>query len=400
MGLAASQARALLLVARKSDIEYRMQCLTQRKMVLAMNTEQIARDYSNKMNKRTLKFVYNVDSSSNDTKTEDLSYASLVANANYIGQYRITDSMGRVVVPSYDYIPQQEVEVPVYTKVSTNADGSYTAATKTETIPSATTTALGTSTGTDNSGNKIYPELYLPSNTEAGFVKIQNSDGTLVTDAVFVGANGASVQVFSKSGSGNEATTENYTMTEDLKKYQMYTMVSTTSVDATSNFASPAEAEAAGYKQINGQTQKVLVDRQPVNGKYYTDDGKEYVVAPELLNNNYLQNGLRNGALYLQKAKTTEQKDSLGNVIGEYTTWTTQSTSATGVIQEVTDPTLQAQAESEYEMKTAVISAQDKLLDTEIKQLETQHQAIEKEEESVKSIIKSNIEKTYTTFKA
>ena len=51
MGLAASQARALLLVARKSDIEYRMQCLTQRKMVLAMQTEQIARDYSAKINR-------------------------------------------------------------------------------------------------------------------------------------------------------------------------------------------------------------------------------------------------------------------------------------------------------------------------------------------------------------
>ena len=143
-----------------------------------------------------------------------------------------------------------------------------------------------------------------------------------------------------------------------------------------------------------------MVDRQPVNGKYYTDDGKEYVVAPELLNNNYLQNGLKNGALFLQKAKTTERKDALGNKIGEDTTWTTQSTAGTGVIQEVADEDLQAAAQAEYEMKTAVISSQDKIIDSEIKQLETQHKAIETEEESVKAIIKSNIEKTFNAFKA
>ena len=400
MGLAASQARALLLVARKSDIEYRMQCLTQRKMVLATQTEQIAKDYTNKLNKKTLKFVYNVDSSSSETKTEDLTYASLMLNPSFIGQYRITDSMGRVVVPSAAYIPQQEVEVPKYTKVSQNDDGSYSKVINNKTVPSQTTTALGTSTSTDSNGNKIYPEIYLPTNTEAGYVKIQNSDGTLVTNATVVDSNNTSINVFSKTGEGNDATTANYTMTSELQNWYKYTMVTTSEAETSTSFNSEADAKAAGYVQLNGETEKVLVDRQPVNGKYYTDDGKEYIIAPELMNQNYLQNGLRNGALYLQKANVTDQTDSLGNKVGEYISWTTQSLAGSDVIQEVADPTLQAKAEAEYEMKTAVISAQDKMLDTEIKQLETQHKAIETEEESVKKIIQDNIKNTFSTFKA
>ena len=308
--------------------------------------------------------------------------------------------MGRVVVPSAAYIPQQEVEVPKYTKVSQNDDGSYSKVINNKTVPSQTTTALGTSTSTDSNGNKIYPEIYLPTNTEAGYVKIQNSDGTLVTNATVVDSNNTSINVFSKTGEGNDATTANYTMTSELQNWYKYTMVTTSEAETSTSFNSEADAKAAGYVQLNGETEKVLVDRQPVNGKYYTDDGKEYIIAPELMNQNYLQNGLRNGALYLQKANVTDQTDSLGNKVGEYISWTTQSLAGSDVIQEVADPTLQAKAEAEYEMKTAVISAQDKMLDTEIKQLETQHKAIETEEESVKKIIQDNIKNTFSTFKA
>ena len=43
MGLAASQARLLLLTARKSDLEYRAQQITNAEMILAMQTETVAR---------------------------------------------------------------------------------------------------------------------------------------------------------------------------------------------------------------------------------------------------------------------------------------------------------------------------------------------------------------------
>ena len=56
MGFAASQARLLLLTARKSDLEFRAQQITNAEMRLAMQTEEVAREYSNKLSNQTIKF--------------------------------------------------------------------------------------------------------------------------------------------------------------------------------------------------------------------------------------------------------------------------------------------------------------------------------------------------------
>ena len=56
MGLAASQARLLLLTARKSDLEYRAQQITNSLMILAQQTEEVAREYSVKISNQTIVF--------------------------------------------------------------------------------------------------------------------------------------------------------------------------------------------------------------------------------------------------------------------------------------------------------------------------------------------------------
>ena len=59
MGMSASQARLLLLTARKSDLEYRAQQITNAEMILAMQTETVAREYSIKINDRSNSACYN-----------------------------------------------------------------------------------------------------------------------------------------------------------------------------------------------------------------------------------------------------------------------------------------------------------------------------------------------------
>lgn len=63
MGLASSQARLLLLTARKSDLEFRAQQITNSEMILAMQTESVAREYSLKLSNQTLKYINASDSS-------------------------------------------------------------------------------------------------------------------------------------------------------------------------------------------------------------------------------------------------------------------------------------------------------------------------------------------------
>jgi len=54
MGLASSQARMLLLVGRKSDLEYRGQMINQRRMNIAWQTERVAKEYTDKMSNMKL----------------------------------------------------------------------------------------------------------------------------------------------------------------------------------------------------------------------------------------------------------------------------------------------------------------------------------------------------------
>lgn len=106
MGLAASQARLLLLTARRSDLEYRAQIISQRKIMLAMQTEKLATDYTEKLSDKILMFTYDTDGSSGKTLTEVLSYAGITAtNPDIIGNYIVTDNQGNLVVPSLDKLP-------------------------------------------------------------------------------------------------------------------------------------------------------------------------------------------------------------------------------------------------------------------------------------------------------
>lgn len=256
MGLASSQARLLLLTARKSDLEYRSQMISQRKIMLAMETEQLATDYTRALSKTRLTFVFDTDASTGQTMTEDLTYAGLTAqNTTRIGNFIVTDSQGRMVVP------------------------------------------------TDSNNQVVLP---------SGF--------QLVTDA-----NG--------------------------KQY-------------------------AYYKGQDGVVNQSTDQRFEVN------------VCNDVLNADVFQNALKNGGLYLEKLNTTTDQ------------YESKSWQSLDVIQDKMDTSDSsvAIAQSQYEAKSLTIQNQDKMLDLELKQIETQHKAIETEYDSVKKVIDKNIEVSYKIF--
>ena len=91
MGLAASQARLLLLTARKSDLEYRAQMICQRKVMLAMQTEELATNYSKALNNRKLYFTFVADVNAGTQKEVILTYDQFTSSSNK-PQYRLVDS--------------------------------------------------------------------------------------------------------------------------------------------------------------------------------------------------------------------------------------------------------------------------------------------------------------------
>ena len=381
MGLAASQARALLLVARKSDLEYRQQCLTQRKMVLAMQTEQIAKDYSTKISNRALKFVFNLNANDGSTINEDFTYSSLMAyNPDFVGQYRIADSRGNVVISSLSEIPKTEKYVPVYT-LCKNGEQQYSSE------------PVYSEVSADKTAEKLSEqvELYAKSYDDSGkeiYVKVQESTGTKIEDAeVLFKDTNTKTKVFSKSG-------DDFVLNSNITLY-----TKTANPDPITSTTNDASAWGEGYEYVQTGYKKVYEDPvQQEDGNYYTSDGKKYVVCSLINNKEYFQNGIRTGAFLLQQGTTAEVKNNAGIAVGEKTTWATTPWQGSSVIKDEYNTEDDALAESEYEAKLAVIKCQDQMMDMEIKQIETQHKAIEEEWDSVKKVIEGNIQKTFKIF--
>lgn len=106
MGLAASQARLLLLTARRSDLEYRAQIISQRKIMLAMQTEKLATEYTQALSNKILMFAYEQDGNAGTTINTPLTYAQLTTeNPDITGRYIVTDAEGKMIVPSTSQLP-------------------------------------------------------------------------------------------------------------------------------------------------------------------------------------------------------------------------------------------------------------------------------------------------------
>lgn len=286
MGLASSQARILLLTARKSDLEYRAQAISQRKMNIAMQTQQLATDYSTAMSNRRMKFIYYADGQSGKTLEEDLSYRGLIAEGSTsAGDFLVKTTSGRFLITGDDTVvnqasgmTQKQESMYVVAKKLAEADGSI---------------------------NKYY--------------------------------------VTKQDGNGNE------------QKYLN---------------------RAALIQAYQGQM--------------------EYVAGAS--NNSFFQSALRNGSFYLYQATNQQEvKQADGSKI---TTCDYECVSWSGLssINDAYDTSDDAAAEADYEAKSLVLSNQDKMLDLELQQIETQHKAIETEYDAVKKVIENNIKVSFKIF--
>lgn len=133
MGLAASQGRMLLLTARKSDLEFRAQQISQKRLILAQQLEEISTEYETATSNRQMKIkLYSTDANGaakTDT-TLNLTYKRLISGA--VGKagsginkskgagtdtadayetlipYRLVDASGAIVVSDKGEIPDAD----------------------------------------------------------------------------------------------------------------------------------------------------------------------------------------------------------------------------------------------------------------------------------------------------
>lgn len=163
---------------------------------------------------------------------------------------------------------------------------------------------------------------------------------------------------------------------------------------------------ALGYIVVDGNNQIYLTQSEDgkwvvpkdsdgnslmeIEGNTATIAGKQYNIAngnDYLKDQSVLQNAIIHANLFLINTKNP-YSDAMD---------ISDLAADTGFEYEL-DTSDDAQAESEYEYKLAQVSRQDNMLETEIKQLETQHNAVIKEIDSVKEVINNNVERTFKLF--
>ncbi len=147
--------------------------------------------------------------------------------------------------------------------------------------------------------------------------------------------------------------------------------------DEEGNWIIPKDMDGKDLIKIDDATGKATVGEK----QYDVLDGTRY-----LKDQNVLQNSIMNGMLFLFNTNTSRTGINLATLQSD-----TQ-------MEYVLDTSDDAVAQSKYEYESARISREDNELDMELKQLETQHEAVLKEYDSVKEVISNNVERTFKLF--
>ena len=96
--------------------------------------------------------------------------------------------------------------------------------------------------------------------------------------------------------------------------------------------------------------------------------------------------------------KVKEAHEKLSQEFGKEPSWQSFNWTGSSVIQDQLNTADDALAQAEYETQSAILQSQDKMMDVELRQVETQHQAAQTEYDSVKKVIDKNIERSFKTF--
>ena len=291
MGLSASQGRMLLLTARKSDLEFRAQQISQKRLVLSQQLEDIATDYEDATSDRQMKItLYSTSADAEGvatkiTKEANLTYANLVSGS------------------------------------------------------------LGTTDGSIQP-NLITGEQAYTSNVA---YRLVNYDGAIVVSNV----NEIPNVSFDDNGQLN-TTDSNYEVKQGADGKIRVSMASTGAVYVVDSNLASGSTDSAG--SASGP--------------------------------NYLQDCLRNGKYLIQRFDSSADEPTWRNI-----SWDATANISDSYYQDNDDA-----AKAKYDRLQQQIQAQDKKLELELDNVETQRSAVKTEEDSVKKVIDENIEKSFNAF--
>ena len=415
MGLSASQGRLLLLTAKKSDLEYRAQQIAMLRAILCQEQEAASKEYEDATSNRVMSITLASNAAGsatnipNDKVTENLTYRALVSGTVSNGPgatiagiqaskgartedyeytstkfYRLMSADGAIVISDVG-------EIPTATEGTTK-----TPATQLEGAQYGGNAYKITNTASDGSEVVSYGVLAPDGSDLRNLIDDNNKTASIKIDV----ENGV-VEYEDEDGSYKYydiATGTDITDTKDENKTYTFIngatlysakgdipMSTTSSISENGNWIDgPGPDGVATLKNSNGvPIQRYIVDPALKDGYFDSESGINDI--------NYLQECLRNGKYLIQKLDQNENLESGWR-------WSDISWDTASNITDSYYTDDDATAKAKYDRIQSQIQAQDKKLELELDNIETQRSAVTTEIESVQKVIDENIEGSFNAF--
>ncbi|MFA7658672.1 MAG: hypothetical protein WCY19_04500 [Candidatus Gastranaerophilaceae bacterium] len=339
MGMSASQCRLLSLTARLSDLELSAQSISNSKIRLSQRSEDIAREYSDALDKEKLTVMSGYNASTGAATYVDASAYNLTtynAVSTMDKQRFLKDTAGRVLVTS---------------KVGTAYDNALS---KSQQLQQQYPTA----------------EAYL--NSQGYTSDSNNTNPNLTYDA-------AKVTYYTNVYTGLEAFLKSLGYTSDPNANNNNSGTGTSTVTDAKGGTVPI----ATYTYDQGAVAYYTNVFNEIKENGYNEPGDD-----NMQNGDWLYSQLSSGNVSLYE----------NNGTGDFTNVSWSSGDST--LQSKSDDADIARAEAKYNVEMAEVQSKDKRFDLSLKSIDTEHTAIQTEMDSVKKVIDKNIEKSFKIFDA
>lgn len=337
MGLSASQARYLQLTARKSDKEYQAQQINQQRNEIAQRLSDASLAYSEGINNRRLMYSTPVGNGTEVNKVA-LDYKSITSGLGYT----LVDKNGREVRPTTEDAVAQAAQL------KEQADAEYEARMNQKYFTVNIEGEHGSKQATRVNGQN-FSQL-------VGFADpIVDSNGNTVDSTSFL----------ENVKNMNEVELNNYWFENG------YTFMSGNELSQV--------AYVEGYEEAAAARDAMYAEAEDVMSHPYIYDDR-------CNDNDYLETQLRNGEWTLRRYIPDEDKSE--DINYSY---------VANIVDEL-DTSDDAAVTAEYEYLSDYWQQKDKQLELELQQIQSEHNAIETEIDSVKKVIEKNVDKSFKTF--
>ena len=432
MGLAASQARLLTLTSRLSSIELRQQAIANSKILLANDSEEVSNKYTKALNNQTLKM-------SDGTNELAMNYSNLKSfgyDVRRTGDGVMAKSgkyTGEVVAKPTCKRPEEIekpaiLEKPLGTKTTTTEgsgevkgifDYVYDIISSIRNI-NYWKTDSGTSIDVKDMTNAEKKAAGVTTTDYWSSIKKKKEEWTSTAVPAFDRAiaqlksagksdlaEKLTYQKTSKTQSINEERSEpKSTYDSGMSSYNAINRHMTVCTNAM--FNSKDEYNSVTISANDGSTITEAV-YTPEQQAVYDNWQKEVKQAEQQWTayDNYVKTsseatGVSGSSVDLYNQLSSNPQFLIQGLLSGYLTLVKDGqdvsiSSATNVLEQY-DKSDDAAAEAEYNAQMAKINRKEKMLDQQMKNLDTEHSAMQQEVESIKSIIKNHAEKDFNLF--